>query len=1219
MKKILGLDLGVGSIGWSLIETDDNHEPKSILGMGSRIVPLSIDDTNEFSSGNAISKNQKRTQKRTQRKGYDRYQQRRENLTQELRRLGMLPDERLIKLPVLALWQLRSDAATPGKQLSLPEIGRVLYHINQKRGYRHSRSDESEDKTQRDYVQAINERYTTLHNEGKTVGQYFAGKLKESEVVTEKGPFYTFRIKEQVLPRKAYMEEFDQIIACQKAFYPDVLTDGTIHRLRDEIIFYQRPLKSCKHLVSYCEFSLREYKKADGQTIFAGPKVTPRTSPLFQVCKIWESVNNLTLQNRNGEFYPFTQEERKILFDHLDSHEKLTVTDLYKLLGLSKKDGWWGGKSIGKGLQGNTTKTALAKALGGHPELLRFQLKRKESRQIDTQTGEVLTEISPDFEKEPLYRLWHIVYSMPEREEMAAALKRQFDLEDEKVIDALAKIDFVKPGYGNKSARFIRQILPYLEQGMQYSEACAYINVNHSNSLTIEENQARPLLEKLPQLQKNELRQPVIEKILNQMVNVVNALLEQFGPIDEVRVELARELKQSRDERNETYIRINKLERENKLITERIQEYGIRPSRNRIQKYRLWEESDHLCFYCGQPVGVKEFLSGAEVEIEHVIPRSLLFDDSYSNKVCACRKCNAEKGNRTAFDYMKSKGDAAFDDYKRRVEKAYEAKKISKTKRERLMTPADEIPQDFIDRQLRQSQYISRKAVEMLKQVCRNVWVTSGSVTDFLRHTWGYDTILHDLNFERYKAGGLTETTTAEHRGQEITKESIIGWTKRLDHRHHAIDALTIACTRQSYIQRLNHLNTERKQMFQEIEKQSAEWRSKYSSLEEWIKERPHFSVRDVSEAADSILVSFKAGKKVATKGKRYVHKGGKRLLVQDGITVPRGALSEESVYGAISCLEEKVPVKKLFDQPELIFKAYIRNLVEKRIEECDGNRQEARKSIGKKPIYLDESGALPLEYATCWKKEFVIRYPVSSLKKKDVECIVDPHVRELVRKRMEEVGEKDAFKTPLYTDAACKMALKSVRLFTGLTAVAPVKYDGNKPVGFVKPGNNHHIAIYRDQEGNLSEHVVSFWHAVERKKYGLPVIVRDTNALWDSLLDKELPEAFLQNLPPAGLSLVLSMQQNEMFVLGMPEEEYQEAIRKNDKRMINKYLYRVQKIGVKDYTFRFHIETQIDDSNEALAMHKFYRVRSINALLALSPHKIVITSLGGMIPEKDD
>lgn len=373
MKKILGLDLGVGSVGWSLIEADDNGTPISILGIGSRIVPLSTDDANEFSSGNAISKNQKRTQKRTQRKGYDRYQQRRALLTEKLRDLGMLPDERLIKLPVLELWQLRANAATEGEKLQLPELGRVLYHLNQKRGYRHSKSDDSEDKGQREYVQAINNRFEEIKAEGKTIGQHFACKLAENEVITEKGKFYTFRIKEQVFPRKAYIEEFDQIIACQQPFYPDILTDAVIKELRDEIIFYQRPLKSCKHLVNQCEFSLREFKTADGAKVIAGPKVAPRTSPLFQVSKIWESVNNIELKNRDGRSYPFTPEDRKTLFDFLDSHEKMTVTDLYKLLGLSRKDNWWGGKAIGKGLQGNTTKMGPFQSIGRTREPLKIQ------------------------------------------------------------------------------------------------------------------------------------------------------------------------------------------------------------------------------------------------------------------------------------------------------------------------------------------------------------------------------------------------------------------------------------------------------------------------------------------------------------------------------------------------------------------------------------------------------------------------------------------------------------------------------------------------------------------------------------------------------------------------------------------------------------------------------------------------------------------------------
>ena len=292
-KRILGLDLGTNSIGWAVVNVDENGNPQSIDGMGSRIVPLSSDDTNEFTKGNAISKNQSRTEKRTARKGYDRYQLRREYLTSELRKLNMLPGERLIKLPVLELWELRAKAATIGNQLTLPEIGRVLYHINQKRGYKHAKSDESADTKQKEYVAKINGRYAMILERNQTIGQYFAEKLKENEIETPKGKFYTYRIKEQVFPRRAYEAEFDQIMECQKVFYPEVLTEKEIDKLRNEIIFYQRKLKSCKHLVSICDFEKREYENKEGKIVFGGPKVAPKSSPLFQICKIWEAVNNI--------------------------------------------------------------------------------------------------------------------------------------------------------------------------------------------------------------------------------------------------------------------------------------------------------------------------------------------------------------------------------------------------------------------------------------------------------------------------------------------------------------------------------------------------------------------------------------------------------------------------------------------------------------------------------------------------------------------------------------------------------------------------------------------------------------------------------------------------------------------------------------------------------------------------------------------------------------
>ena len=1234
MKKILGLDLGVGSIGWSLIESDENNTPSQIIAMGSRIVPLSADDSTQFSKGQAITKNQDRTAKRTARKGYDRYQQRRTNLTIEFRKLGMLPDEQLIKLPVLDLWQLRADAATLGKQVSLPELGRVLYHINQRRGYKHAKADEGGDSKQREYVANVNKRYAMIQDRNQTIGQYFTEQLKATKIKTEKGAFYTYCIKEQVFPRKAYEDEFDQIISVQRSFYPDVLTDQVINRLRNEIIFYQRGLKSCKHLVSICEFEKKEYRNSNGEIVYDGPKVAPRTSPLFQVCKIWESINNITLTNRNNESYPITQEHRQQMFEFLDNNEKMGIKDLYKILDVSSKSGWWGGKAIGKGLQGNTTKMQLKKALSslneeGIDKLLKFNLSQCDSGFVDEETGEIIQNINPNYIDEPLYRLWHIVYSIQDKNELKSTLQKAFGITDEDVIDKLYKIDFIKPGYGNKSAKAMRRILPYLQLGEKFSEACSHAGFRHSESLTKEENQARDLLDKLPQIQKNELRQPIVEKILNQMVNIVNAIIDKYGKPDTIRVELARELKMSKDERETMDKNIRARERENEAIKEKILEFdGIRVSRNRIQKYRMWQEAQGRCFYCDTPVSTAEFLSGFDVEVEHIIPRSLFFDDSYSNKVCACRKCNASKGNMTGYDFMKSKSNEEFQKYLTRIDEAFREHRITKTKRERLLTTASNIPSDFIERDLRLSQYISRKSIEILKQVCRNVYSTTGSVTDFVRRVWGYDMVLHNLNLDRYRKGGLTEIVEYDHKGQTHSEERIKDWSKRLDHRHHAIDALVIAMTQQSFIQRLNHLNTERDQMFAEIEKQREEWRNDFSMLEQWLRERPHFTVAEVKKAASEIMVSFKAGKKVATKNKRIKYIKGKKVILQENIIAPRGALSQESVYGKIRILEKNKPIKYAFENSHLIFKGYIKRLVEERFAQFDGDYKKAIASLKKSPIMIGANKDVPLTYATCYKDEYVIKYSISSFEKiSDIDSIVDENIKSRVKARVAQFGGKikEAFKdlenNPIYADDNNTIPVKSVRCFTGLSAVTPLRYnEQGEAISFVKPGNNHHIAIYRDQDGRLQEHVVTFWSAVERKKYGIPVVIKSPNDVWDSLMDKDLPESFLNSLPDVNWTFVESMQVNETFILGLSDDEINDAIRNNDKTTICNHLYRVQKLASKNYCFRLLSETTVDDKyngvkNELLSkeMGKLVIIQSLDRFLKEITSKIKINILGNI------
>ena len=1242
MKKILGLDLGTNSIGWAVVNADDNGKPQSIEGMGSRIVPLSPDDTNEFTKGNAITKNQSRTEKRTTRKGYDRYQLRREHLTTELRKLNMLPDEKLIKLSVLDLWQLRANAATIGNQLTLPEIGRVLYHINQKRGYKHAKSDENADTKQKAYVADVNARYEMIKERNQTIGQYFAEKLKESEIETPKGKFYTYRTKEQVFPRRAYEAEFDQIMECQKVFYPDILTESEIDKLRNEIIFYQRKLKSCKHLVSICEFEKKEYKNNEGKIVIGGPKVAPKSSPLFQICKIWEEVNNITLKNRKNDELYITLEQRKAIVDFLDTHEKLTLSDLYSILGISKQDGWWGGKAIGKGLQGNTTKIALKKALGNFEnteKLLQFNLEITDSSLFDEVTGEIIQVIDSKLEKEPLYDLWHTIYSISDKEELENALQNKYNIYDKNIINNLYAIDFVKSGFGNKSTKAMRRILPYLQQGFKYSDACECAGFRHSDSLTKIENETRQLLDKLPPIQKNTLRQPIVEKILNQMINIVNALMNDYGQFDSIRVELARELKQSKDERNTTFLQNEAMERLNEAIAKRLDsEEGIKTTKRILEKYKyifptkgcfdkktgkfVSKNFENLstinqCIYCGKSFSLSAALNGEGYEIEHIVPRDLICDNSQNNKVLSCRNCNSQKSNRTAFDFMRGQGKQALDDYIDRIEQWYKNGIISPIKREHLLLSHEDYIErkikgkttdedrkyweDFVSRQAAETQYISRESIKILKQCCRNVNATSGNITSILRHLWGYDEILHQLNFERYKQAGLTEIVTWEsnHGKNTHTKEQIVEWSKRLDHRHHAIDALVVACTQQGFIQRINTLNADdtKDLMRKQIESAHIKFDEKKDLLDKYLASLVPFPTKLVADKVNEIIVSFKAGKKSASTGKRIKYIKGKKHVLQEGIIVPRGALHEEGVYGQIEINGKKEIVKK--------YKL--------------GKGAQGFVFTGKETYEKKEK----LD-----KKTGLIQIVEDDKIKNVLDSIVDGKIRSKILQRLNQGFEdgkdyrnnvkkaldnlNDLEKNPIYADDKNTIPIRTVRCRTGLTAITPVKYNKQgEPIGFVKPGNNHHIAIYRDKEGHLKEHIVTFWHAVERKKYGISVIIDYPKNVWDNILDKQLPESFLEQLPDVNWTFEMSLQQNEMFVLGMEDEYFNDAIRENDYSTISKFLYRVQSISESDYWFRLHIETQNDKTSSAKDAMKYYRVKSLKALYELNPHKVYISVIG--------
>jgi CRISPR-associated endonuclease Csn1 len=1276
MKSILGLDLGTNSIGWSLIEVDLKNTPIGIIAMGSRIVPLDSNDRDQFQKGQSISKNKDRTTARTQRKGYDRKQLKKSDdfkysLKKLLESLNIFPTKELLNLPSLDLWKLRSDSVSENENITPEQLGRVLYMLNQKRGYKSARSEANADKKDTDYVAEVKGRFTQLKEKNKTIGQYFYDELN----LAHKNNTY-FRVKEKVYPREAYIEELDAIINTQKAKH-SFLTDEIIHSLRNEIIYYQRKLKSQKGLVSICDFESFETtyfdkKTQQYKTIVTGPKVAPKTSPLFQLCKIWEVVNNISLKIKNPEGSKYkwgdripTIEEKNEIANYLSVHEFLSLNELVKILGLNEKD-VYANKQILKKIQGNITFTAIHKIIGDS-DYLKFDIGTIPSKHlavlVDEETGEILNrlELNPALEQEPFYQLWHTIYSIKDLDECKSALVKRFKFNEE-IAEKLTSIDFNKQGFGNKSNKAIRKILPYLMLGYNTSESESLAGYNRN--LTKEDKANNVSDKPLELLAKNSLRQPVVEKILNQMINVVNAIIEKHGRPKEIRVELARELKQSKDEREGADKQNGFNKKLNELIVTKLDELGLPTTKRYIQKYKFifpakdksWKEAQivNQCIYCGESFNLTEALSGDNFDVDHIVPKALLFDDSQTNKVLVHRHCNSAKTNLTAYDYISKKGEEALNQYFARVDEWFKRGIISYGKMQRLKVSFEEyqgrkklnketesdkkIWENFIDRQLRETAYISRKAKEILAKICPDVTSTEGNVTSKLRNVWGWDNVLMNLQLPKYKQLGQTQIKewTSEHGKRIHKKEEITNWTKRDDHRHHAIDALIIACTKQSFIQRINTLSSSetKDEMQREIDAAKKRYGENYdekilskkneivighkeknNKLNDYlISQRPeNFNTSYIESEADKILVSFKAGKKVATISK-FKAKGKNS---ETGVIVPRGALHEQFVYGKIKIVDKDKTIKHLFENPSKIINKEIRLLIENRLLENDNDVKKALSALKKKPIHLDKNQEIVLEKADCFKDEFVIKYKIQDLKTKDIPFIIDEGIKKIVKTRLEAHNgkEKEAFKETLWFNENKRIPIHTVRCFTGLSAVEAIKKDDNgNEIGYAKTGNNHHIAIYNDADGIQTQHLCTFWHAVERKKYKIPYIINNANTLWNQLFTQELPQAFLDKLPADNLELQFSMQQNEMFVLGLSKEEFDEAIKLNHKELLSKYLFLVWSLSENNYWFRHHLETKNSELKTIVGIKeskRLYNIRSIGALNELNPIKVRLNHLG--------
>lgn len=1383
MKKILGLDLGTNSIGWAVVNEAENADEKSsIVKLGVRVNPLTVDELTNFEKGKSITTNADRTLKRSMRRNLQRYKLRRENLIEILKEHGFIDDETILSengnKTTFETYRLRAKAAT--EEISLVEFARVLLMINKKRDYKSSRKAKSTEEgqlidgmevakrlynenlmpgqlslellrngkkylpdfyrsdlqTEFDKVWQIQEKFypdlltdelkeslegknksqswaicaksfgisgmkrTTKGNELKfenyqwrvkalsekmdleelaivlqeingqinnasgylgdisdrskelyfnhqTVGQYLMEQLGKNS---------NYSLKNKVFYRQDYLNEFETIWETQAKFHKE-LTLELKKEIRDVVIFYQRPLKSQKSLISYCELESRQIEvEKDGKKKIktVGCRVCPKSSPLFQEFKIWQRLNDVEI--KGIEKRHLSQEEKEFLFAELNYKEKLTKSEVLKLLFPRIKEIDMNFKE----LDGNRTQAELFKAYqsiaehSGHEvgELSKIssekavEIIKEIFSTLGIDTGILSFDSSlegKDFEQQPMFRLWHLLYSFEGdksalgNEKLIEKLQVAFGFEKD-YATIMANVIFKESGeYSSLSTKAIRKILPHLKDGLDYSTACEYAGYRHSKkSLTKEEIENKVLKDKLDLLPRNSLRNPVVEKILNQMINVVNGVVDTYGKPDEIRIELARELKKSAKEREELSKSINETSRQHEEYVKILQAAPFNlshVSRNDIIRYKLYKELEatgYRTLYTNTYIP-REKLFSKEFDIEHIIPQAKLFDDSFSNKTLEARQANLDKSNTTAFDFVATKygDDFANGEYKTRIDKLLADKVISKTKHGKLLMKEADIPSGFINRDLRDSQYIAKKAREILEELVRFVVPTTGSITDRLREDWQLVDVMQELNWDKYDKLGMTEIIEGRD-GQRICR--IKDWTKRNDHRHHAMDALTIAFTKRSFIQYLNNLNArvqkgvdewidldmveisaldkeQRKSAVYAIEKKEL-YRDNHGKLR-FNSPMPLDEFRaEAKHQLENILISIKAKNKVVTKNiNTSKKKSGVNKKVQ---LTPRGQLHLETVYGSSKryvTKEEKVNASFDLKKIQNVASKLYREALLARLNQFGGDAKKAfsgKNALEKNPIWLDEqhTDKVPEKVKMVgFETIYTIRKEVSPDLKLDK--VVDANIRRILENRLKEFGgdAKKAFsnlsESPIWLNKAKGIAIKRVTI-TGISNAEALhdkrNKDGNlildengnsQAVDFVNTGNNHHVAIYRkpkldkdnqpvlDENGNiqyeLDEKIVSFYEATSRTMQHLPII------------DKTYKQS-------EGWQFLFTMKQNEYFVFPRYDVDgnmifnpkaYDEDWFKNPENYaeISPNLFRVQKFSYKNYVFRHHLETTIDMS----------------------------------------
>lgn len=838
-----------------------------------------------------------------------------------------------------------------------------------------------------------------------------------------------------------------------------LIQKGLKYILKEYIIFYQRPLKKGqKDLIAKCAFEKDEERiDEQGKSFKVIYKGIAKSHPLFQEFRIWQTINNIIIKNNAGDTIYLDNNHYKILYELLNSKELIAPSEILKALGFSKESCFINYREEAK-IPGNKTLTAVRKC---------FPKNERDH----------LSEITVDpFKYTHFWHILYSIPASNKAAKIQALTSSKFRLDSrvgaltyftfnvsENTAKKLAELK-LESNYAGLSRRSILKLLPLMKrgeyfkiaevnsvikeklttifrdgdvsgiseklltkirefkaiedfQGLLYSEAAELVYGMHTKQKIVAEYDSPNDIKFIDQ---HSLRHPIVEKIINETLKTVKAIWEdpKLGKPTHIAVELARELQNSQKQRESIYKSQNSNKETNEKAKTALQsdKFNIpNPTLRQIERYKLWQEQQYQCPYTGNYISPEDFTAyekgDFKYDVDHIIPRTRLKDDSISNKVLCLRDANQAKGNLLARTFMEKeriyKNLREFHDYTEWV------KKLPLIKRTKLLMTEEDLPDDFIERQLKETQYITKRVIEELSKIVGSdkIIFTSGGITNILRHEWGIDDIFKRELKDRYqqweeklKSKGVQKELIKE----ENSKLTINEFSKRVDLRNHALDALVVACTTPKHIKYLNHLN----KIFQDRENQENITLKNFvtETINDNDKRKLRFKkpwdsfCQNVIDATKQILISIK----------------NERVYTNEAGAV-KGMLHDQNPIGWRHIANPPIPVaqfisilKRLKSKDEVLkyinehLPHSLREKIKERLIRCNFDTKILEKELHQQPLLnINEE---PIHDITTYNRKLVSRIRLSNLSEKDIKenLVVD---KEILRNLKEHMNKYKNFK----------------------------------------------------------------------------------------------------------------------------------------------------------------------------------------------------------------